>query len=56
MALLTTTEAEGLSAICSNMTVAPTSMASTVTLAVSGFMVAPSVSLAIAVLLRRWWW
>jgi hypothetical protein len=31
-------------------------MASLVALAVNGFMVAPSVSLTIAVLLRRWWW
>ena len=56
MALLTTTEAESLSAIHSNVTMMPTSMASMVALAVSGFMVTPSMSLAIAVLLRRQWW
>ena len=56
VALLTTAEAEGLSAVCRNVTMMPTSMASSVAFAVSGFVVAPSVGLAITVLLWRWWW
>ena len=51
MALLTTTEAESLSAICGNMT-----MTFVVALAVIGFMVAPSMGLTIVVLFRRWQW
>ena len=56
MALLTTMEAEGLLAIGGNVTMAPAGMASAVTFAVSGFMVAPSVGLAIAILFRRERW
>jgi hypothetical protein len=50
-------EAEGLLAIGGNVTMVPAGMASAVTFAVSGFMVAPSVGLAIAILFRRgrWW-
>ena len=52
MALLTTMEAESLPAIHSNVTMAPTTMASAVTFAVGGFVVAPSVGFAIAILFR----
>ena len=53
MAFLATTETKGLLAICSNVTVAPASMAFAITFAASGFMVAPFVGLAIAILFRR---
>ena len=56
MALLTTAETESLSAISGNVAMAPTSVASSVTFAVGGFVVIPSVGFAIAILLRRGGW